>query len=100
LPNPIADLIRKQTAYCWNKNRQQGQLDAVVVTSSEAMRYLIALAAESIWIKHVSLCVNHPRIAELPKSLGFKVLVADAPGDAAMLACLSRLYSQLKKRII
>ncbi|MEY3862679.1 MAG: hypothetical protein RIR60_1045, partial [Pseudomonadota bacterium] len=67
---------------------QQGQLDAVVVTSSEAMRYLIALAAESIWIKHVSLCVNHPRIAELPKSLGFKVLVADAPGDAAMLACL------------
>lgn len=79
---------------------QQGELDAVVVTSSEAMRHLIALAAQANWIKHVSLCVNHPRIAELPKSLGFKVWVADAPGDAAMLACLSRLYGQLKKRII
>ena len=58
------------------------------MTSSEAMRHLIALAAQANWIKQVSLCVNHPRIAELPKSLGFKVLVAEAPGDVAMLACL------------
>jgi uroporphyrinogen-III synthase len=79
---------------------QQGQLDAVVVTSSEAMRHLLALTEKANWIKHVTLCVNHPRIAELPKSLGLKVLVADAPGDAAMLACLSLVNASLKKRII
>ncbi len=72
---------------------QQGQLDAVVVTSSEAMRHLLALAGSATWLKNVRLCVNHARIAELPEALGLNVLVADAPGDAAMLACLSQLKS-------
>lgn len=70
---------------------QQHKLHALVVTSSEAMRYLLKLAENSPWLSHVTLCVNHERIAELPKALGLKVLVAQAPGDDAMLECLSKL---------
>ncbi len=74
-----------------SKQWQQGKLDAVVVTSSEAMRHLLQMAGESLWLRHVTLCVNHERIAELPRQLGLKVLVATAPGDDAMLECLSQL---------
>jgi uroporphyrinogen-III synthase len=70
---------------------QQGKLDALVVTSSEAMRYLLILADKAPWLALVTLCVNHERIAELPKAHGLKVLVAEAPGDAAMMQCLSTL---------
>ena len=70
---------------------QQHKLDALVVTSSEAMRYLLALADKAPWLTHVTLCVNHERIAELPNARGLKVLVADTPGDAAMMQCLSTL---------
>ena len=71
----------------WLKN----QLDAIIVTSSEAMRYLLDMADNDEWLRHVTLCVNHERIAELPRKLGLKVLVASAPGDEAMLQCLALL---------
>lgn len=61
------------------------QLHAIVVTSSEAMRHLLDLASETEWLKHVTLCVNHARVAELPLQMRLKVKVADAPGDEAML---------------
>jgi len=73
---------------------QQNQLNAVVVTSSEAMRNLVNLASESDYLQHVTLCVNHARIAELPLQLGLKVLVTDAPGDDAMIKCLSQLVNK------
>ncbi len=68
---------------------QNGQLDAVVVTSSEAMRHLCALTdnGNAAWMRNVVLCVNHARIAEQLKP-GLKVAVAEAPGDEAMLQCL------------
>ncbi len=70
---------------------QQHELDALVVTSSEAMRYLLKMAENSPWLSQVTLCVNHERIAQLPKARGLKVVVAQAPGDQAMLKCLSKL---------
>lgn len=70
---------------------QQGKLDAIIVTSSEAMRYLLKMAEHQPWLPHITLCVNHERIAELPRQLGLKTIVAAAPGDAAMLQCLSQL---------
>ncbi len=70
---------------------QHGKLDAIVVSSSEAMRYLLDMAANTEWIRHVTLCVNHARIAELPLQYGLKVLVAQAPGDDALIACLAQL---------
>ncbi len=63
-------------------------LDAIVVTSSEAMRHLLAMANHQAWIKNVKLCVNHARIAEEPAQLGLNVEIATGPGDEAMLACL------------
>jgi uroporphyrinogen-III synthase len=63
-------------------------LDAIVVTSSEAMRNLLAMANHQAWLKNVKLCVNHARIAEEPTQLGLNVHIAAAPGDEAMLACL------------
>lgn len=68
------------------------QLQAIVVTSSEAMRYLLDLASHAPWLREVTLCVNHARIAEQPIAMGLKVKVADAPGDEAMLAALSSLH--------
>ena len=64
---------------------REKKLHGVVVTSSEAMRHLLDLAGDADWLHHVTLFVNHARIAELPLQLGLKVLVADAPGDEAMM---------------
>ncbi len=81
----------QQDAQLLSRHWQQHELDAVVVTSSEAMRNLISLASSTDYLQHVTLCVNHARIAEPALQLGLKVLVADAPGDEAMLDCLSQL---------
>lgn len=67
---------------------QQGELDAIVITSSEAMRHLLAMANNQEWLKNVKLCVNQARIAEETNQLSLHVHVATAPGDEAMLACL------------
>ena len=85
-PQPNAVLLKTK----WQKN----ELDAVVVTSSEAMRYLLDMAGNEEWLRHITICVNHERIAELPRTLGLKVLVASAPGDEAMLQCLALLVKQ------
>lgn len=61
------------------------KLHGVVVTSSEAMRHLLDLAGNAVWIKNVTLYVNHARIANLPLQQDLKVKVADQPGDMAML---------------
>jgi uroporphyrinogen-III synthase len=81
----------QKTTELLNSQWQQNKLDAVIVTSSEAMRYLLKMAENETWLQHVTLCVNHERIAEQPRQLGLKVLVAAAPGDEAMLQCLSHL---------
>jgi len=70
---------------------RQNKLDAVIVTSSEAMRYLLKMADNADWLRHITLCVNHERIAEQARQLDLKVAVASAPGDEAMLQCLSQL---------
>ena len=66
----------------------QNKLDAMVVTSSEAMRYLLNMADDATWLKNVKLCVNHERIAEEARARGLDVCVAVAPGDEAMMGCL------------
>jgi len=74
---------------------QNGQLHAVIITSSEAMRHLLDITdnGNAAWIRGVTLCVNHARIAEIPLQLGLKVAIADAPGDEAMLQCLIKALS-------
>src|SRR5690606_18073827 len=50
---------------------QNKALDAIVVTSSEAMRHLLALASDDLkgpqhasWLRNIAICVNHARIAD------------------------------------
>ena len=71
-------------AQLWAEKKLYG----IVVTSSEAMRHLLDLAGNADWLNNVTLFVNHARIAELPKQLGLKVVVANAAGDESMLSKL------------
>jgi len=64
------------------------QLHAIVVSSSEALRNLLALGEGSDWLRATLLCVNHPRIAALAQRHGLKVATASAPNDEALLQCL------------
>jgi uroporphyrinogen-III synthase len=89
--NPQSDARLLQTLW------QNKELDALVVTSSEAMRHLLALAIDNLqnlsadsWLRNTRICVNHARIAEDVACHDLHVYVADAPGDAAMLQCLIR----------
>lgn len=78
---------------------QNKQLQAIVVTSSEALRNLIALAGRGAeWLKCTPLFVNHPRIAETATGQGLHAIVAQAPGDAGMLdALVERKQEMLPK---
>jgi uroporphyrinogen-III synthase len=70
---------------------QNKQLHAIVVTSSEAMRHLLDLAGDASWLRHVTICVNHARIAESAIKLGLSVWVTESMGDEQMLATLCKL---------
>ena len=74
---------------------REKKLHGIVVTSSEAMRHLLDLAGDADWLQHVALFLNHARIAELPLQLGLKVVVADAPGDEAMIKLLTNCFTCL-----
>ena len=79
---------------------QNNQLDAIVVTSSEAMRHLLDLVDEgATWLSGTPVCVNHARIGELGAQHGLMTSVADAPGDEAMLACLISTLDQTQGSI-
>lgn len=82
--NPQSDCL--QLEQLWQNN----QCHAIVITSSEAMRYLLAMTnnGSDDWIRNMQICVNHARIAEEALSVGLQVTIADAPGDPAMFACL------------
>jgi uroporphyrinogen-III synthase len=82
-PQTNCDLL----AQLWAEKKLHG----IVITSSEAMRHLLDLAGNADWLKHVTLFVNHARIAELPLQKGLKVEVADELGDEAMLKKLLSL---------
>ena len=69
---------------------QNGELHAIIVTSSEALRNLLELASNETaeWVRAVPVFANHPRIGALAERHGFQVFVASDPGDEAMLQCL------------
>lgn len=67
---------------------QSGRLQALVVTSSEAMRNLLALAGAADWLRQTPICVNAACIAEVASQHGLKAVLADAPGDSGLLRCL------------
>nr|WP_317616156.1 uroporphyrinogen-III synthase [Methylophilus medardicus] len=64
------------------------QLHAIVITSTEALRFLLQLAGDADWLPSVPLFTNHARIAEQAREAGLMAFSADQPGDAAMLRLL------------
>lgn len=86
--NPQTDCQLLENAF------YQQQLQAVVVTSSEAMRHLLDLAGHVDWLKHIPILVNHARVAEF--AVGYKVKVAETSGDDAMFELLK---NTLKKSL-
>lgn len=83
-PQKNADALAK--AY------DNGKLQAMIITSSEALRFLLDLAGESPWLKAVPLFVNHDRIAEQAAWQGMTVFSAGQAGDEAMLQLLTRHF--------
>lgn len=75
---------------------QNKALHAIVVTSSEALRNLLALGnmpgndGKAMWLKNTLVCVNNARIGELAQRHDLHVAVAAGPGDEAMLDCLCK----------
>jgi uroporphyrinogen-III synthase len=68
---------------------QNGGLQALVVTSSEALRNLVALTGhDEHWLKSTPIFVNHPRIAEAAAAQGLRAITATTQGDAGMLDTL------------
>lgn len=74
----------------------QGNLHGVIVTSSEALRHLLALAGPQDWLKTVPLFVNHARIADQAAQAGLSAQVVPASsettGDSAMLQLLLQYF--------
>ncbi|PPC93562.1 MAG: uroporphyrinogen III synthase [Methylotenera sp.] len=86
---------------------QNKQCHVIVVTSSEAMRTLLELTerGREFWLQNIAICVNHARIAEEALQLAdpeaakqLQIAIADAPGDAAMLACIKNVLSETGKK--
>ncbi len=81
-PNPDA----REVMRLW----QNGRLQAIVVTSSEALRNLLKIAGEdNTWLRAIPIFVNHARIAELAHEHGLQAVTARTPGDAGMLEALA-----------
>jgi uroporphyrinogen-III synthase len=79
---------------------QNGCLQTMVVTSSEALRNLLNLTgSDTAWLKSIPLLVNHPRIAEAAGKHGLRAITASAPGDAGMLEALINWRSDTNERI-
>lgn len=70
------------------------ELDAVILSSSEAAAHLPAVFRDDQWAKArvIPVFVPHPRIAEAATSLGCACVVQTAAGDAGLMAGL-RAYN-------
>ena len=74
----------------WNDKK----LHAIVVTSTEAMGYLLNLAENDCWLKNTPIFVNHERVAIKPLSLGLQMNIAKTGGDESMFELLRTTLSQ------
>lgn len=70
----------------WARN----EVDAIVVTSSEALHHLFDLVGKlgQTWLRATPVFVPHPRICATARSLGLERVVETGPGDEGLLAGL------------
>lgn len=71
------------------------RLDAICISSSEAVAHLQTLCGGSIpdELAVVTLFASHPRIAERARRAGFRMVIATEPGDEACIRQLVRTFS-------
>ena len=74
---------------------EEGQLDAVTMTSSEGLRNLFEMLGRlgRAWLKKTPVFVPHLRIAEQAQALGLAKVVATDPGDDGLLAGLMQYFA-------
>lgn len=63
----------------------EGKLHGIVITSSEALRFLLDLGPNASWLQDTPLFVNHARIAEQAQAAGLTAYCSGVSGDVAML---------------
>lgn len=67
---------------------EDGKLHGIVVTSSEALRFLLDLSQNAAWLQATPLFVNHARIAEQAQAAGLIAYCSGVSGDVAMMGLL------------
>ena len=74
----------------------QAQLDAMTLTSSEALRNLASLLGLDgcARLRDVPLFVSHPRIGAAAREAGFKRLIECRPGDAGLLSAVELFFAR------
>lgn len=73
---------------------ERGEIQAVVVTSSEGVRNLFDMTGKSgqVWLQQTPFFAPHPRIAETAHGLGVREAAVTAPGDEGILAGLVEYF--------
>jgi uroporphyrinogen-III synthase len=96
----IAECYRRQALQhnteLLDRSWQQHAFSAVLLTSSEAMRYFLQLARGKAWLSACKIIVNHVRLTQQSQALieqgTLDFVVAAATDDEAMFACLLQQF--------
>ncbi|MDP2822051.1 MAG: uroporphyrinogen-III synthase [Sulfuritalea sp.] len=74
---------------------EQGQLDAVTLTSSEGLRNFFDMVGRlgQAWLKKTPAFVPHIRIAEQAQALGLANVISTGPGDDGLMAGLMQYFA-------
>jgi uroporphyrinogen-III synthase len=70
-----------------------GVLSALSITSSEALRHVLAELAGEDAVWRVPLFVPHQRIADAARDAGFRTVVLTPPGDAGLVAGMEQYFA-------
>jgi uroporphyrinogen-III synthase len=75
---------------------QDGQLDAVTVTSSEGLRNFHDMVGKlgQAWLKKTPMFVPHPRIVEQAQTLGYHNVIATGQADDGLIAGLLEYFRE------
>jgi len=76
---------------------ERGEIDAVVVSSSEGLRNLFDMVGESgrQRLLRTPLFAPHARTAEGARALGCGQVVETAPGDAGLAAAVAAFWARM-----
>jgi uroporphyrinogen-III synthase len=76
---------------------ERGEIDAVVVSSSEGLRNLFDMVGEAGRqpLQRTPLFAPHARIAAGARALGCEQVIGTAPGDAGLAAALAAFWARM-----